>query len=86
MDQSYFEDGRIHWAWSEVSIVIWNLSWDPLSAQLHASHKGVKSNWHIQSTLVISNSKGLTETLRDIRTSTYQGWESEEDNKLNNHI
>ena len=41
---------------------------------------------NIQSTLVISNSKGLTETLRDIRTSTYQGWESEEDNKLNNHI
>ena len=31
----------------------------------------------IQSTLVISNSKGLTETLRDIRTSTYQSWESE---------
>ena len=27
---------------------------------------------HVQSTLVISNSKGLTETLRDIRTSTYQ--------------
>ena len=27
---------------------------------------------HIQSTLVISNSKGLTEILRDIRTSTYQ--------------
>ena len=26
----------------------------------------------IQSTLVISNSKGLTETLRDIRTATYQ--------------
>ena len=26
----------------------------------------------IQSTLVISNSKGLTEILRDIRTSTYQ--------------
>ena len=26
----------------------------------------------IQSTLVISNSKELTETLRDIRTSTYQ--------------
>ena len=32
----------------------------------------------IQSNLVISNSKGLTETLRDIRTSTYQSWESEE--------
>ena len=42
--------------------------------------------YQIQSTLVISNSKGLTETLRDIRTSTYQGWESEENNKLNNHI
>ena len=26
----------------------------------------------LQSTLVISNSKGLTEILRDIRTSTYQ--------------
>ena len=34
----------------------------------------------------ISNSKGLTETLRDIRTSTYQSWESEENNKSNNHI
>ena len=40
----------------------------------------------IQSTLVISNTKGITETLRDIRTSTYQSWESEENNKLNNHI
>ena len=40
----------------------------------------------LQSTPVISNSKGLTETLRDIRTSTYQSWESEENNKLNNHI
>ena len=27
---------------------------------------------YIQSTLVISNSKGLYETVRDIRTSTYQ--------------
>ena len=45
----------------------------------------VKSHF-IQSTLVISNSKGLTETLRDIGTSTYQSWESEENNKLNNHI
>ena len=40
----------------------------------------------LQSTPVISNSKGFTETLRDIRTSTYQSWESEENNKLNNHI
>ena len=46
-------------------------------------------NYHqiqAQLTLVISNSKELTETLRDIRTSTYQSWESEENNKLNNHI
>ena len=41
---------------------------------------------YIQSTLIISNSKGLTEAFRDIRTSTYQSWESEENNKLNNHI
>ena len=27
---------------------------------------------HVQSSLVISNSKGLSEILRDIRTSTYQ--------------
>ena len=36
-----------------------------------------------ESTLGISNSKGLTETLQDIRTSTYQSWESEKNNKLN---
>ena len=41
---------------------------------------------HVQSTLVISNSKGLSETLRDIRTSTYQSCRSEENNKSNNHI
>ena len=29
-------------------------------------------NKNIQSTLVISNSKGLSEILRDIRSSTYQ--------------
>ena len=40
----------------------------------------------IQSTLVISNSKGLTEILRDIRTSTYQICRIEEKNKSNNHI
>ena len=32
----------------------------------------------IQSTLVISNSKGLSEILRDIRTSTYQNCNIEE--------
>ena len=34
----------------------------------------------IQSTLVISNSKGLYETFRDIRTSTYQICGTEENN------
>ena len=34
--------------------------------------------FYIQSTLVISNSKGLSETLRDIRTSKYQSCRSEE--------
>ena len=33
---------------------------------------------YLQSTLVISNSKGLSETLRDIRTSTYQIFRIEE--------
>ena len=36
------------------------------------------SNKHIQSTLVISKSKGPSETLRDIRTSTYQMCRTEE--------
>ena len=47
-------------------------------------------NWQlqecVQSTLVISNSKGLTEILRYIHTSTYQSWESDKNSKLNNHI
>ena len=36
--------------------------------------------YQIQSTLVISNSTGLYETLRDIRTSTYQICGTEENN------
>ena len=39
-----------------------------------------------QSTLVISNSKGLAEKLWDIRISKYQSCRSEENNKSNNHI
>ena len=38
----------------------------------------------IQSTLVISKSKGPSKKLRDIRTSTYQMCSSEEKNNLNN--
>ena len=40
----------------------------------------------IHSTPVISNSNGLYETLRDIRTSTYQICGTEENNLSNNHI
>ena len=38
------------------------------------------------STLVISKSKGLSEILLDIRTSTYQICRIEEKNRANNHI
>ena len=41
---------------------------DPQSASLDLSYH----NEHLQSALVISNSKGLSEIHRDIRTSTYQ--------------
>ena len=40
----------------------------------------------IQSTLVISKSKGLSEMLRDIRVSTYQICRIEEKDKSNNHV
>ena len=40
----------------------------------------------MQSTLVISKSKGPTKTLRDIRTSTYKICSIEEKNNLNNQI
>ena len=40
----------------------------------------------LQSTLVISKSKGLAEILWDIRTSTYQICKIEKKNKSNNHI
>ena len=67
-----------------VDFVIYNLLQNEQSLQFNNFPVNVMNI--IQSTLVIPNSKGLTETLRDIRTSTYQSWESEEDNKLNNHI
>ena len=41
----------------------------------------MQKNMRLQSTLVISNPKGLSEILRDIRTSTYQNCRIEE--KLN---
>ena len=53
------------------------------SVQLCPDYMIVQANLtpvHIQSTLIISKSKGLYETLRDIRTSTYQICRTEENN------
>ena len=47
---------------------------------LHENNEALPISTTIQSTLVISNSKGLYETLRDIRTSTYQICGNEENN------
>ena len=43
-------------------------------------------DYEVQSTLVIWKPKELSETLRDIRTSTYQICGTEENSKANNHI
>ena len=42
---------------------------------------GIENSNKVQSTLVISKSKGPAETLRDIRTSTYQMCRIEENTK-----
>ena len=42
------------------------------SAYASMQIRAVSASQYIQSTLVISNSKGLSEILRDIRSSTYQ--------------
>ena len=49
---------------------------DKLHTSIKLSNMNIKMK--IQSTLVISNSKGLYETLRDIRSSTYQIYGTEE--------
>ena len=55
---------------------------DPMSFELkdlsNKSESTSIGNTYIQSTLVISKSKGLSETLRDIRISTYQMCRTEE--------
>ena len=51
---------------------------------VRCSYKGYIPILH--STLVISKSKELSEILRDIRTSTYQIYRTEEKNKSNSHI
>ena len=52
------------------SIVLSNCPISDLSSRQTSSSRAYVMN--IQSTLVISNSKGLSEILRDIRSSTYQ--------------
>ena len=44
----------------------------------HGVKKRLRLEFQIQSTLVISKSKGPSKTLRDIRTSTYQNCSTEE--------
>ena len=51
-------------AFANQPALLWSL-YKKFAARLH-------TRLYVQSTLVISNSKGLTETLRAIRTSTYQ--------------
>ena len=57
---------------------LWHANQDSCRHQAGDTHYSkLLQLYEIQSTPVVSNSKGLTETLRDIRTSTYQSWESE---------
>ena len=57
---------------------------------LYFSLRELCKPWHfnnkVQSTLVISKSKGLSETLQDTCISTYRICDTEEINKSNNHI
>ena len=57
-----------------------------LSATSTEREKNRLKSVELQSTLVISNFKGLSEILRDIRSSTYQVCRIEEKNNLINHI
>ena len=57
------------------------LQWKQIACNVKSCFLGEKRK--IQSTLVISNSKGLSETLRDICTSTYQICGNEKNNKSN---
>ena len=56
---------RSHWGGQRL---LWP---DNIDVQADLGFRSEVAKW-IQSTLVISNSKGLSEILRDIRTSTYQ--------------
>ena len=53
---------------------------DPAEAKINRQH------FFTSSQLSLSQTKGLSETLWDIRTSTYQSCGSEDNNKSNNHI
>ena len=58
----------------------------PLANQTISQRLALNQAMQLQSTLVISNSKGLSEILRDIRTSTYQICRIGEKTNSINHI
>ena len=55
-----------------------NALWRKLATSFNKSNIAITVSVSIQSTLVISKSMGPSETLRDIRTSTYQMYSIEE--------
>ena len=67
----------IHFLFPEIGYVFIEFQ-DAKSTKIEDFHKIGAA--YIQSILVISKSKGLYETLRDIRTSTYQICGTEENN------
>ena len=54
------------------SMIFFSIQWSSKHKPKPVDNKMSVILTHIQSTLVISNSKGLSVILRDIRTSTYQ--------------
>ena len=58
----------------------------PVMQEAYKEGRGNVLFYHIQSTLVISNSMGLSEILRDFRTSTYQICRVQKKKNSVNHI
>ena len=61
-----------------VDILSYTLYLDVCAHNLHVTRRLLGLHYNIQSTLVISNPKELSEILRDIRTLTYQTCRIEE--------
>ena len=76
-----FPTDRVISNWNRCSHIHWPiylLHWNMDQKTEIRSYMKCCIRFNIQSTLVISNSKGLAEIPRDIRTSTYQGCRIEE--------